>query len=81
LSVYVWTALLLPGVALTAGYFVWTLNRVGFSEPAKDAKIHDINFTEYLPGLIMAIPVILLGVFPSILLELLKVPIQAIAFR
>jgi NADH:ubiquinone oxidoreductase subunit 4 (subunit M) len=43
--------------------------------------IHDIGLREYLPSLIMAIPIILLGIFPSILLDLLKLPVQSIAFR
>jgi NADH:ubiquinone oxidoreductase subunit 4 (subunit M) len=80
-SVYIWTALLLLGVALTAGYFIWTLNRVAFSIPSNETKTHDITLKEYLPGLIMAIPVILLGIFPSLLLDLLKVSAQTIAFR
>jgi NADH-quinone oxidoreductase subunit M len=78
LTVYIWTALLLLGVALTAGYFIWTLNRVAFSIPSGETKIRDITLKEYLPSLIMAIPIILLGVFPSLLLDLLNVPIQAI---
>lgn len=81
LSLNVWTALLLFGVALTAGYFIWTLIRVAFSPPAKNTTIHDIGLSEYLPGLIMVIPIILLGVFPSLLLDLLKSPVQAIVFR
>jgi NADH:ubiquinone oxidoreductase subunit 4 (subunit M) len=81
LSLYVWTALLLLGVAFTAGYFIWTLNRIAFSSPAKTMTIQDIGLREYLPSLIMAIPIILLGIFPSILLDLLKLPVQSIAFR
>nr|MDO8098400.1 NADH-quinone oxidoreductase subunit M [Candidatus Njordarchaeota archaeon] len=78
---YVWTALLLFGVALTAGYFIWTLNRVAFSPPARGLEIKDITLSEYAPSLIMAVPIILLGIFPSLLLELLRVSTTAIAFR
>jgi proton-translocating NADH-quinone oxidoreductase chain M len=81
LSLYVWTALLLLGVALTAGYFIWTLNRVAFSPPARNMAIQDVGLSEYLPSLIMVIPIILLGIFPSLLLDVLKLPVQAIAFR
>jgi NADH-quinone oxidoreductase subunit M len=81
LGVYIFSALLLLGVALTAGYFVWTLNRIAFSSPSRNMSIQDIGLKEYLPCLIMAIPIILLGIFPSILLDVLRVPTASIAFR
>jgi NADH:ubiquinone oxidoreductase subunit 4 (subunit M) len=81
LAVYIFAAILLLGVALTAGYFVWTLSRIAFSPPSKNMVIQDIKLSEYLPSLIMAIPIILLGIFPSLLLDVLRLPTLAIAFR
>jgi NADH-quinone oxidoreductase subunit M len=81
LSVYVFAALLLLGVGLTAGYFIWTLNRIVFSPPSKSMAIRDIGLSEYLPSLIMAIPIVLLGIFPAILLGVLGPASSSIAFR
>jgi NADH-quinone oxidoreductase subunit M len=81
LSVYIFAALLLLGVAFTAGYFLWTLNRIVFSPPSKSMTMHDIGLSEYLPSLIMAIPIVLLGIFPALLLGVLGPASSLIAFR
>ena len=63
-----WTGVAVGGVVITAGYFVWVLNRIAFSEPTVEAK--DITRFEMISPVILLIPAILLGIFPELILGL-----------
>jgi NADH-quinone oxidoreductase subunit M len=60
------------GIVLTAAYMLWTLQRVFLGQPnEKWASMPDINGRELFTLVPLAIIVLLLGVYPSLLLDLM----------
>ncbi len=58
------------GIVLTAGYMLWTLQRVFLGQlPEKWKGLPDVNGRELVAFVPLMIVVILLGIFPSILLH------------
>jgi NADH-quinone oxidoreductase subunit M len=60
------------GIVLTAAYMLWTLQRVFLGKPKENwAALPDINGRELFTLLPLAIIVIALGVYPSLMLDLM----------
>jgi NADH-quinone oxidoreductase subunit M len=62
-------------IIFTAGYFLWTLQRLGFREPVKTVpkKIKDLEFwPELIPVAILIIFTIIFGLYPSLLLDMMN---------
>ncbi|MCI0708518.1 MAG: NADH-quinone oxidoreductase subunit M [Ignavibacteriae bacterium] len=60
------------GIVLTAAYMLWTLQRVFLGQPNEKWKdMPDINFREAFMLVPLAIIVIFLGVYPSVILDLM----------
>ena len=58
------------GIVLTAGYMLWTLQRVFLGQlPEKWKSLTDVNGRELVAFVPLMIVVILLGIFPSIMLH------------
>jgi NADH-quinone oxidoreductase subunit M len=61
-------------IIFTAGYFLWTLQRLGFREPVKTVpkKVKDLEFwPELIPFAILIIFAIIFGIYPSPLLDMM----------
>lgn len=60
------------GIVLTAAYMLWTLQRVFLGQPnEKWASLPDINGRELFTLIPLAIIVIVLGIYPSLMLDLM----------
>lgn len=75
--VFLWTSVVVVGVVLTAGYFIWLLNRIVFSEPTIEVK--DITRFEMLPSFILLVPIVLLGLYPKLLLSIVGALVHQIS--
>jgi NADH-quinone oxidoreductase subunit M len=71
------------GVVLSAGYILWTLERVVFG-PVKhewDSMTDQQHWWEHSAVVAMAAVVVLLGVYPAILMDMITPAMQAVAAR
>ncbi len=62
-------------IIFTAGYFLWTLQRIGFREPVETVpeQVDDLEFwPELVPFIILIIFTIIFGILPSPLLEMME---------
>ncbi|MEK6756833.1 MAG: NADH-quinone oxidoreductase subunit M [Bacteroidota bacterium] len=60
------------GIVLTAGYMLWTLQRVFLGQPnEKWASLPDINGRELFTLVPLAVIVLALGIYPSLMLDLM----------
>jgi len=62
-------------IIITAGYFLWTLQRLGFREPVASLPEHieDLEFwPELVPFVILIVLTIVFGIYPSPLLEMME---------
>jgi NADH-quinone oxidoreductase subunit M len=61
------------GVILTAGYLLWTIQRV-YLGPANEKylKMPDINGRELFTLVPLGVIVIIVGIYPSLVLDLLR---------
>jgi len=58
------------GIVLTAGYMLWTLQRIFLGQlPEKWKSLTDVNGRELVAFVPLMVVVILLGIFPSVLLH------------
>ena len=73
-----WTALAVGGVVITAAYFVWILNRIAFSDPVGE-DVKDITRLEIVSPVLLLIPAILLGIYPELLLDLVRELVRQIS--
>jgi NADH-quinone oxidoreductase subunit M len=61
------------GVILTAGYLLWTIQRVYLGPPnEKYLKMAEINGREMFTLVPLGVIVILVGIYPSVVLDLLR---------
>ena len=61
------------GVVLTAGYLLWTIQRVFLGPPnEKYLKLPEINGRELFTLVPLGVIVIIVGVYPSVVLDLLR---------
>jgi NADH-quinone oxidoreductase subunit M len=66
-------------IIFTAGYFLWTLQRIGFREPVETVpeKVEDLEFwPELVPFLILIIAAIVFGIYPSPLLDMMEASVS-----
>jgi NADH-quinone oxidoreductase subunit M len=77
------TVLGVIGIVLTAGYILWMIQRVFWGEPS--AQWEDIGdataWWERGPLLAMAAVILLVGVYPAVILDLLETSMVPIAER
>src|SRR6266581_2899159 len=67
------------GVILTAGYLLWTIQRVYLGPPnEKYLKMPEINGREMFTLVPLGVIVIVVGVYPSVVLDLLRVSLDQI---
>jgi NADH-quinone oxidoreductase subunit M len=62
-------------IIFTAGYFLWTLQRIGFREPVKTVpkKVADLEFwPEIVPYAILILMMIVFGIYPSPLIDMME---------
>ncbi len=69
-SIYIWAGIIGLGIFVTVGYFLWTLNRTVFSPLPSDRSVSDVAFSDLVAPVIMMIPVILLGLWPDLVLNM-----------
>ncbi len=62
-------AVILLGPAITAGYFMWVLNRVVFSQPAAEPRVHESPRFDLLVLACFLIPIFILGIYPAPMLN------------
>ncbi|RMF89384.1 MAG: NADH-quinone oxidoreductase subunit M [Methanobacteriota archaeon] len=66
-------------IIFTAGYFLWTLQRLGFREPVETVPEHveDLEFwPELVPYLLLIFLAILFGIYPSPLLYMMDASVR-----
>ncbi|MBI4615123.1 MAG: NADH-quinone oxidoreductase subunit M [Planctomycetes bacterium] len=69
----------LAGVVLTAGYILWSIQRVFLgTTPEKYKHEHDINLREAIALVPLAVFCVLFGVWPALILDYMDPTIQAI---
>jgi len=59
------------GLALTAGYHLWMMQRVLMGEGKKDESFPDINGRELAVSVPLMVLILLLGVYPPLALNIL----------
>ncbi|MFW9908013.1 MAG: NuoM family protein [Candidatus Thorarchaeota archaeon] len=67
---YIWTGLIGLGIFLTVGYLLWTLNRIVFSDPDPEKEVQEAPWSDLVAPILMMIPVLLLGIWPDLILDL-----------
>jgi len=76
------TVLAVVAIVITAGYILWTLQRVLFGPPDERwAHLKDASFVDAVPVIILVAVIILVGVYPSILTNMLQGPFDPILTR
>ena len=90
LSVYkIWpvaTIISAFGVVLAAGYILWMIQRIFFGVKPPDEifsddiyeKIRDVKKLDLLPILLLTIPVILVGIWPSFLTDMINLGVEGV---
>lgn len=73
-----WVSLLIAtGVVLGAAYMLWLYKRVMFGELKKPlSKLHDVTTLEWIAFLPLVLLTLLLGIYPSIVLDYLHMPVE-----
>jgi len=67
-----WTTLATLGIILTAAYMLWTLQKMFFgSLPERIHTITDLSYREMIALVPLVIVIIVLGIYPSLVIELL----------
>jgi NADH-quinone oxidoreductase subunit M len=70
------------GTILTAGYFLWTLQRVNLGtlpDRWKDSALPDVQSVEWVAWLPLLVSILLLGLFPRVVLGTTEEAVQALA--
>ena len=67
------TALGVFAIVLTAGYLLWTLQRILFGPPDERwAHIGDASFVDAVPIVVLILVIVLVGLYPSILTDMIQ---------
>jgi NADH-quinone oxidoreductase subunit M len=75
-------AIAATGVIFGAAYMLWLYRKVMFGELNPACKsIKDVNDREYIPLMILAALVILLGLQPNLILDVTKAPVEQILIQ
>ncbi|MDP2662797.1 MAG: proton-conducting transporter membrane subunit, partial [Dehalococcoidia bacterium] len=82
-SAWPWqTVLAVVAIVITAGYILWTMQRILFGPPDERwANLKDASFVDAVPVIILVIVIILVGVYPSILTNMIEGPFHPILTR
>lgn len=68
------------GIVITAGYILWTLQRVLFGPPDERwQNLGDVSFREAVPLVSLAVLIVLIGVYPAILTDLVGAGVAPLA--
>ena len=80
-STLAWATILAAfGIVITAGYILWTLQRVLFGPPDERwQSLGDVSFREAVPLVSLAVLIVLIGVYPAILTDLVEAGVAPIA--
>ncbi len=70
--IYPLSALIAFGIFLTVGYMLWMLNRIVFSDPDPQVEVSEASWNDLVAPILMLIPVILLGIWPDLILEVVQ---------
>ncbi len=72
-SAYSLASIAVIAPAITAAYFLWMLNRTVFSQPEQHLKntVHEAKLADLLPLIILVIPIIFFGIYPSPMLNII----------
>ena len=79
-KVFPWpTALAVIGILLAAGYILWMLERVFFGRPRDYlAEVKDADWVEAVPIVLLAASILVVGIYPKLLTDMLEAGIQPI---
>jgi NADH-quinone oxidoreductase subunit M len=66
---YLWSILAASAVVLTAGYILWTLQRVFLGRNEHYRGLPDMDARELTIGLTLAVLTVIMGVFPQLILD------------
>jgi len=73
------TILAVVGVVFTAGYILWTVQRVMFGpQQARFAAIGDVKPVEVVPLVAMIVPIVIVGVYPALVANFFKMGVSSI---
>ncbi len=75
------TIIVVFSVVFTAGYFLWTLQRLTFRAPHPNLPEHieDLEFwTELVPLLLLIFMIVLLGVYPPYLIRMMSASVKGV---
>ncbi len=70
--VFYWSALIGLGIFITVGYMLWMLNRIVFSDADPEKDVKESSWVDLIAPILMLIPVILFGIWPDLILHLVK---------
>ncbi len=77
------TIIIVFSIVVTAAYFLWTLQKIAFDDlhpSLKDKEFHDIDFwTEVVPIGITVFLIVLLGVYPAFLVNMMEPSVLKVA--
>lgn len=66
------------GIVLAAGYILWMVQRAYFGKtPERYEELSDASFVDMIPVVGLMIPIVVIGIWPSILTDVFRVGIQA----
>ncbi|MFX1368097.1 MAG: NuoM family protein [Promethearchaeota archaeon] len=69
-NIYLWSGLIAFGIFVTVAYLLWTLNRVVFSDPNPEKEVTEAPWSDLIAPILMMIPVVILGLWPDLVLDL-----------
>jgi len=73
-------ALSVFAIIITAAYYLWMIKRTVYGEPSKlVAKGHDIEWYELAPMVVLIIAIVIYGVWPPALIDMMTATTQAIS--
>ena len=73
------TIISMLGILLGAGYMLWTLQRVYLGDvPDKWKALKDIDFREYAMFVPLTIIIIVLGIYPSLMLDIMNTSVNTL---
>ena len=79
-GIQVYTILTVLGVVVTAGYILWMLQRVFYGPPLeKFSKVPDANNVEKVCIFTFVAAIMLVGIYPAILTNIIKMGVEPIA--
>jgi NADH-quinone oxidoreductase subunit M len=73
-SIWPWYTILgVIGIVITAGYMLWTLQKILFGPPDERwAHLKDASFVDAIPIVTLMVVIVLIGVYPSLLTDMIR---------